>query len=140
MRNRSRSSLEALSDTERGNIRVAALTRAQQGLRKPMVEWKDARPGGREPMVEPDDAMFASGRAGHRGEPQAPAGTQNGRSIGTSANDGVELLANVITNRVTRETGQRPNSSPTTPTFPRKGKRARPTTSGGGPLMPRKRS
>lgn len=75
----SRSSLEALDATRRRQLREGALTRAQQGLRRPMVDLEHA-----------GQAILDQ-----RG---TNAGTYNGRGPGTSASDGAELLANVITN------------------------------------------
>src|SRR4051794_4233270 len=78
---RDRSKLEALSDNQRHGVRDGALTRARQGLRKPMVD------------LEHEGHRILNLRADH-------AGTQNGRGAGTSRRDGVELMAGAISNRL----------------------------------------
>lgn len=109
---RDRSRLEALSDSQRRGVRDGALTRARQGLRKPMVD------------LEHEGHRILNLRAGHRGEPQAPAGTQNGAGPGTSRRDGVELMANAINNRLEWERRPKSWGTPAAPAFmPRKKKR-----------------
>lgn len=91
-----RSALESLDDEMRVNVREGALTRAQQGLR-PMVQFADLPDGiGGAPNTRP----YGHGRAGHDNQSSAPGGTGNGRGLGTSSHDGVELMAGAINNRV----------------------------------------
>lgn len=103
---RDRSKLDALSDSQRRGIRDGALTRAQQGLRKPMVD------------LEHEGHRILSLRAGHGDESGAPAGTQNGRGAGTSRRDGVELMAQAISNRL--EWQRRPKGGQAGPFMPRR--------------------
>lgn len=157
MRNRrSRSQFTSLSDGARSDLREAAVTMAQQGLRRPMVEAKDARHGGSTPMVTPTDAekrgVFGGGGAPNEQPverrpqeahpPGNVGGTYNssspGRTAGsTDANTGgaEEVMARVIFNQQRSAGGPSPQATagPSAPAWP--------GTHGqtGGPIMPRRR-
>jgi hypothetical protein len=89
---RHRSKLESLSDARRSGVFDGAVTYARQGLRKPMVD------------LEHEGHRILNLRAGHRDQPGAPSGTQNGAQPGTSRRDGVELMARAINNRLSART------------------------------------
>lgn len=136
-----------ISDEQRKNVREAALTMAQQGLSKPMVQAEDARPGGRTPMVEAKDArpggaepMVQAGDAWGRRSGGAPntreipshphqdhrpgnqEGTYNGAGAGSTAGNtggGVELMARVIVNQARGPAAPRPMRTPKGPRWPK---------------------
>lgn len=87
-RNRNHSHFTGIPDKMRVNAREAAVTIAQQNLRS-----VDGDRGA------PNTQPIPDARAGHRGEPGAPAGTNNGKGLGTSHSDGVELMSRAIANR-----------------------------------------
>lgn len=95
---RRHSHFSALSGKHQDATRDAAMTLAHAGLDKPkwMIHAEDAwgKQGG-----APNTQPIPDGRAGHRHELGAPAGTQNGAGIGTSPQDGVELMARNIVNQ-----------------------------------------
>lgn len=90
MSRHARSHFSALTTDEKRKTREAANTLAQQGLRSNAPS----------PMRDLDQADIPNGRAGHEGQTGAPAGTQNGKGMGTSRGDGVELMAKTIVNRM----------------------------------------
>jgi hypothetical protein len=106
-RRHTHSPFSALSRDEKDASREAALTMARRDLRPQfLIQAKDAwgkQAGG---GGAPNDPTIPTGRSGHQDESGAPAGTQNGRGLGTSPADGVELMARTIVNR-TRAAGSR---------------------------------
>lgn len=108
-RRHTHSAFSALSRGDKDSTREAAMTLANAGLEKPkwMIHAEDAwgKQGGggapNDPTPGSPGEGLPPGRAGHRGEPGAPAGTQNGEGHGTSPGDGVELMAQAIVNQTT---------------------------------------
>lgn len=106
-RRHTHSPFSALSRDEKDASREAALQMARRDLRPQfLVQAKDA--WGREAGGggAPNDPTIPDGRAGHRDESGAPAGTQNGEGLGTSPADGVELMARTIVNRTRAAAGR----------------------------------
>lgn len=107
---RRHSPFSAISPKMRDASRDAAMTLAEAGLDKPkwMIHAEDA--WGRQGA--PNTRPIPDARAGHRGEPGAPGGTQNGAGIGTTPQDGVELMAQNIVNQ-TRALKRAPSTDAT---------------------------
>jgi hypothetical protein len=114
--NRQRSKLESLSDAKRQGVFDGAMTRAREGLSRPMVD------------LEHEGHRILNLRAGHQGERGAPAGTQNGGGPGTSRRDGVELMARAINNRLSAQTSAASRSE--------SGSAYKPTRDGAGAFQP----